>query len=89
MHVSYKLEIRKYYARTPEEKIIVEETKKAVKKQLREELSILVDTPKQGSGTTNTGNTARRAFEAANVFSRITGVNEDTIIRLRTILKAV
>ena len=52
-------------------------------------MSLVVDTPKQGSGTSNTGNTARRAFEAAEEFSEITGVNKEVITRLRTILKAV
>ena len=45
--------------------------------------------PKQGFGNSNTGNTARRAFEQAETFAQITGVKEILIIRMRNILKAV
>ena len=58
------MDIKKFQARSQEENMSVEERKKKVKKRFREELSSLVDTPKQGFRNTNTGNTARRAFEA-------------------------
>ena len=50
---------------------------------------MIVDQPKQGFGNTNDGNTARRAYENSEIFANITGVDEEVIIRLRTILKAV
>lgn len=89
LHLGYKMEIRQFYARSPEEKLSVSNKKKYIQDRCREELSLLVDIPKQGFGNTNDGNTARRAFENAEVFSDITGVKVEVITRLRTILKAV
>ena len=60
-----------------------------LKKRCREELHVVVDTPKQGYGKTNTGNTARRTLESAEIFGNILEVDEEVIIRLRNILKAV
>ena len=89
LHLGYKKNIKEYYARTPEQKQNVSETKKEIQKRFREELSLVVDMPKQGFGNTNTGNVARRAFENAEVFASIVGVEEEVIIRLRTILRAL
>ena len=50
---------------------------------------MVVDQPKQGFGNTNDGNTARVAFENADVFSEITGVSVEAITRLRTVLIAL
>ena len=69
-------------------KLSVEARKKEIKIKFREELSLVVDTPKQGFGNTNTRNTGRRAFLAAESFSEITGVSLDIIVRLRNILNA-
>ena len=89
LHLGYKLDIKRFQARTPEEKASVQRKKVEIQRRFREELSLIVDAVKQGFGTTNTGNTARRAFEESAVFADITGVDEDIIIRIRTILKAV
>ena len=35
LHLEYKLPIGKYYARTPEEKVLVESTKKEIKKKVQ------------------------------------------------------
>ena len=46
-------------------------------------MGLLVDIPKiGGSGSTNDGNTARRAFDNAKLFSEITGVDLELIERL-------
>lgn len=45
--------------------------------------------PKQGSGNTNDGNTARRFFENSAVTSQITGIDENLIVRFSTLLKAI
>ena len=89
IHLGYKIETKSYYARTAEQKDSVARRKNIIQKRFREELSLLVDMPKQGFGNTNDGNTARRAFEHADIFSDITGVEVEVIIRLRTILRAV
>ena len=89
LHLGYKLENKKFQARTQEEKDSVQNRKYVIQRRFREELSLVVDRPKQGFGNTNTGNTARRAFDNPESFSSITGVDIDVIRRLRIILRAV
>ena len=60
-----------------------------IKDRFRAELSLLMDSPRQGFGNTNTRNTARRAFSSAEKFGDIIDVEPDIIVRLRNILKAV
>ena len=50
-----------------------------IKRLLREEPSLVVDTLKQCSGNLNTGTVARRSFESAEIFSQVTGVSLDII----------
>ena len=57
--------------------------------QFYEELNLIVDQPRVGFGNSNDGNTARRAFANAKVFSDITGVNLEVIERLHTVLRAI
>ena len=89
LHLGYKLENQTFQAKSQVEKDSVARRKTEIKRRFREELSLVVDTPKQGFGNTNTGNTARRAFEESAIFSDITGVDEGLISRIRNILKAV
>lgn len=50
-------------------------------------LGLRVDMPRIGcSGSTNDGNTARRAFAEHEIFSEITGVDKDIIFRFKIIL---
>lgn len=54
---------------------------------LWEKLSLKVDQPKQGGfGSTNVGNTARRAFSEYEAFAEITGVDTQLIFNMRNIL---
>ncbi|XP_065648023.1 uncharacterized protein LOC136077773 [Hydra vulgaris] len=89
LHLGYKLDIKKYFAKSPAEKALVKSKKTNIQLRFREELSLIVDMSKQSFGNTNDGNTARRAFKNAETFADITGVAVDVIIRLRTILIAV
>ena len=53
-------------------------------------MGLIVDIPKDGgSGNTNDGNTARRAFSKPSVFAEITGVNENLIYRFAVILQTI
>ena len=89
LHLGYKLENQSYQARTPEQKVSVQIRKKKIQKECREKLSLIVDVPKVGFGNSNDGNTARKAFANSEVFSQITGVQEEAITRLRNILIAL
>lgn len=52
-------------------------------------LGLLVDVVKQGHGTTNDGNTARRFFADYKTSASITGVDEKFIKRFATILQVL
>lgn len=89
LHLSYKIPIRKWQARSAEEKKLVADTKKNIQQKFRTELGLIVDVPKQGFGTTNDGNTARRFFADPEISARITGVNVELIKRFKVILETI
>lgn len=60
--------------------------KQRIQNEFREELGLIIDTPKQGSGNTNDGNTARRFFQDPDITSKITGVNVNLIRNCKVIL---
>ena len=64
-------------------KKFVEKKKRIIQNKFIEELGLRVDFPRQGgSGTSNDGNTARRAFKHFDLFSSITGIDKELIERL-------
>lgn len=89
LHVSYKLDIKKWQARTSEDKKATENRKKNIQKGFRQQLGLIVDQPKPGYDSTNDGNIARRFFENASISATITGVDEDVIKRFHVILQAI
>ena len=87
--LSDKLEIKKW-RRNKLEKIKVEQRKKIRQTKFKEQLGLIVDVPKAGgSGNTNTGNVARRAFRSEHIFSNITGVDQNLIHRIHIMLIAI
>jgi len=56
---------------------------------LKRELQITVDVVKQGYGTTNDRNTARKFFSDPETTAKITGVNKELITRYSNILQAI
>ena len=63
LHISYRMDIKKWQARK-EDKEVVKEKQRKVQKELRQSLAINVDIPKSGgSGASNDGNTARSFFK--------------------------
>lgn len=76
LHLSYKLEIKKWQGRK-EDKETVERRKKCIQQQFRDRLGLIVDQPKQGYGSSNYGNTARRFSENSEISAIITGIDEE------------
>ncbi|EFN64879.1 hypothetical protein EAG_09126, partial [Camponotus floridanus] len=68
---------------------IKEETKKRIQNQFKERVGIQVDIVKQGTGTTNDGNTSRRFFGNPTVTAEITQIDEIFIKRLAVILETI
>jgi len=88
LHISYNLDFRESCARGYN-KILQQNRKKQIQDGLKSQLSITVDVVKQGHGTTNDGNTARRFFSNPAIISNILGINETLIERFRNILHVV
>lgn len=72
-----------------ENKEKMENRKRQIQEDFKKEKGLLVDVVKQGAGTTNDGNTARRFFSDAKTSARITGVDEELIERFHIILQSV
>ena len=90
LHLSYKLEVRKWQARSAEDKKAVQAKKAEIQRRFRDEMGLVVDMPKAGgSGTTNDGNTARRAFRDVNKLSQVTGVDRYLLNKFSIILSAL
>lgn len=89
LHLSYKIPLKKWQARSDEEKNIVKKTKEKIQKAFKDELGLLVDVPKAGFGNTYDGNTSRRFFANPECSSQITGINLDLIKRFSIILEVI
>lgn len=89
LHIAYRLPFRRWSARTKEEKDLLKNTKKRIQNELKEKLGIIVDVPRQGVGSSNDGNTARRFFRDIDVVSDITGVSKDLIQKMSVILQVL
>ena len=58
LHISYRLDIKKWQVRSDEDKSSVQKRSEDIKKHM----GLIVDKPKPGIGNANDGNTARRFF---------------------------
>ena len=83
------MENKTHKAYSAEEKLSVQKNKEKIQKRFREELGLTVDVPKPGFGTSNDGNTARKALNSPELFADIVGVKVELILRLRNILIVV
>lgn len=89
LHVSYNLEIKKWSTRDAQEKLRKEKRKKKIQEEFRQKLGLLIDVIKQGVGSTNDGNTARKFFEKPSVTAEITGLDEQIIRKFAVVLQAI
>lgn len=89
LHISYNLSFEKWSATSPENKKNKDEKKKLVQKRFREEMGLHVDKPRQGTGNSNDGNTARRFFQNYSCSADITGVDVEFIKRMYIILQTM
>lgn len=89
LHIAYRLPMKTWTVRGEEAKSIMNNRKKNIQKDFKDKMGLLIDIVKQGHGTTNDGNTARRFFANATMTAEITGVNEDLIRRFAIILETI
>lgn len=87
LHISYRIGLKKWQVRGEENRKLLHERKQEVQQRFWENMSLHVDKPKaNGSGNTNDGNTARRAFGHPELFAKITNVEQSLINNFRIIL---
>lgn len=89
LHVSYRLEIRKWQARGNDPDLM-KIRKQCIQKQFRIKMGLIVDKPRSGgSGTSNDENSARRFFENWETSAEITGLSANLIYRCKIILETL
>lgn len=88
LHIAYNLSFKKW-STTPETRIQKEETKRKIQETFYNKLGLRIDIVKQGSGSSNNGNTSRRFFADPKITAEITGVDEELIRRFATILQTI
>lgn len=90
IHISYRLEFKKWQARGEENKQMLKVRKQEIQKQFKLQMGLIIDQPKQGgAGNSNDGNTARRFFANPEMSSSITGIKKELIERFATILQVI
>lgn len=75
LHISYKLNIRKWQARSDEDKTDIKVRSEEIKLKFKNEMGLIVHKAKPGIGSSNDGNTARRFFKNAEISAQITGLD--------------
>ena len=91
LHVSYRLTVNLKKGRIPpDERPRFEARKQEVRDALRQKMGLRVDEPRDGgSGSSNDGNTARRAFCSPGDFAACTGIQQQLIEDIHVILQAI
>lgn len=88
LHISYKLDVKSWTTNS-QNRSQIESRKKAIQDSFKSRTGLLIDVVKQGKGTTNDGNTARRFFGDVGTTASITGVDENLIRRFSVILECI
>jgi hypothetical protein len=82
IHIAYRIELRTWQVRGEAQKITFRQRKLEIQKRFWEQMGLNIDKPKaNGLGTTNDGNTSRRAFNQTEKFAEVTDVDEQLIKR--------
>lgn len=89
LHIAYRLDTKTWAVVGDERKAAVKRRKQEIQDQFRQQTGLTVDCVRSGTGTTNDGNTARRAFADPAALSRITGVSQQLIERFAAVLAAI
>lgn len=89
LHIAYRLDIKKWAARTDSDKLSVKDRKMKIQNAFKTKMGLIIDIPKQSYGSSNDGNTSRRFFQNYKLSSEITGINEELIRRFAIILQTL
>ena len=89
LHLAYRLDIKQWRV-SKELKPQMEVKKREIQRSFKQYLNGLkVDQVRQGSGTTNSGNTGRTIFENPDLTSEITGVDKIICTNLSYMVRAI
>ena len=87
--VSDKLTVETWRVSDADDKQLVAQRKTERNRRYKDEMGLIVDVPRAGgAGNSNTGNVARRAFQDEK-FADITGVDQELIHCIHTMIIAV
>lgn len=87
LHIAYRLPFKTWSARGNVNQDIMKKEKTRIQEEFKNRMGLIVDRPKAGgSGTTNDGNTARRAFQDPKTTSTILNIKQELIEHFHTIL---
>lgn len=87
-YTSYRLDIKKWQARSADDKQSVKQRSDKIKLLFKKE-GLIVDKPKPGYGNTNDGNTTRKFFANADVSAEIIGLDVELIKKIDIILRTL
>lgn len=89
LHISYRLDLKKWATIGKANQDARDARKTLINQRFKAELGLRIDEVKQGHGTTNDGNTARRFFENPEKTAAITGLDVELVRRFAVILQAI
>jgi hypothetical protein len=92
LHLTYKQDENgngNWQARSDEAKKRVSARKLKIQQEFKKALGLNIDAPKQGFGSTNDGNTARRFFDDISLTSKILNIDEQFIFSCKVILQTM
>jgi hypothetical protein len=85
LNIGYRQDFKSWQARGDTNKAKMARRKSQMHAELKDEIGIIVGQVRQGSGTSNTGNCARRGFRSPEIFARVCGVPVEMVKLIRTI----
>lgn len=89
VHLGYKLDLNKSRVAGPKDKEIVEKKKREIQAKFWNEQGLIIDMPRQGSGNSNTGNSARRFFANHESSASILNIKPSIIYKMGQVLKVI
>jgi hypothetical protein len=89
LHISYRLEVKKWQLRDAILKENVKNRSKNIQQLFKIKMGLIVDKPKPGYGNSNDGNTARKFFLNPELSAEITGLDITLIKKFGIILRAL
>lgn len=87
INISIKLPFKVWQARGDQLKASVKERENIIKKRMFKTFGLKINQPRSGgAGSSNTGNTSRKAFSEPELFAAVLELDKTFIVNLRTIL---